>query len=153
MKFLIDNKIISKYPRKDIKEPIDGREGKVYIIIDDIPNYNELSQRIIKKNIDETNEIYNDHEHILIAYQRYEVIDWHDEISINNLQIKFGQWIDENYPLWKRQKHLTEILQGTFDLQRKSYIDGWIQWEFEQREKLEQKINNKDYIFDFETKI
>lgn len=153
MQFLIDNKIVNKYPRKDISEPIEGRKDEVYVIVDDIPAYNNLSQIVQKASIDKTDEIYNNHEHLLIAYQRYDIINLSDEISASNMQMKFGQWIDENYPIWKRQKHLTELTQRNPGQAKKTEIEDWINWEFAQREKLEQKIINKDFTFDFETKI
>lgn len=153
MQFLIDNKIVNKYPRKDISEPIEGRKGKIYVIVDDIPDYNNLSQIVKKTAIDKTDEIYNNHEHLLIAYQQYDIINLSDEISAQNIKDKFGNWIDENYPVWKRQKHLTELTQRSPGQSRKSELENWINWEFSQREKLEQKIKNKDFTFDFETKI
>lgn len=152
MQFLIDNKIVSKYPRKDISEPIEGRKDKVYVIVDDIPTYNNLSQIVQKVSIDKTDEIYNNHEHLYIAYQRYNVVNLPDEIAIQNIKDKFANWIDKNYPIWKRQKHLTELTQRNPGQSRKGELEDWINWEFTQRDKLEQKISNKNFTFDFETK-
>lgn len=152
MRFLIDDKIIDKYPRKDIKEPIEGRNNPVYIIIDNMPDFDNTTQRIKKSTIEKTNKNHKDYNHLLVAYQEYEIFD----IPESEIQLKFesdfGTWIDDNYPIWKRIKHLSELINQNTTEERKSKIESWINWELEQREMLKEKIKNKDYKFNFNIK-
>lgn len=145
--FYYNGKILKSYPRKDIKEKIQGLKGDYFKLIDEEPEYNEISQQLVKGEIKTTEELYNDLEHIKIAYQEYTVEDLTEEQANNNLDRKFGQWIDSIYPNWKRNKNLALSLKR--DNGKKDDADAWIEWELQQRELLEEKKINKDYEFNF----
>jgi hypothetical protein len=145
--YYYNNEIKKKYPRKDIKEKIEGLKGTYYKLIDQIPEFNEITQSIVKDKIVKTKKKYQNISHLKIAYQTYKVIDKPESQVISKFEQKFGQWLDEIYPIWKRQKHALE--SALSNGQRKKNADDWRNWEMSQRELLEQKIIDKDYTFSF----
>jgi hypothetical protein len=146
--FLINGKIANTYPRQDIKEKVIGCKHVIYKIVDNIPVYDSKLQRIIKSDIKTTDELYNNLDHIKIAYQNYLVEDIKDRVLKEQFENEFGIWLDNEYPIWKRLKHSTEISRRI----SKDKIDKakeWQDWEFEQRRILEEEILNKTYNFNF----
>lgn len=147
--FLINGKIRNKYPRQNIEEPVVGAKFTVYKIVDKIPIYKSNVQTIEKSNIEETEELYDGLEHIKVAYQNYIVKDISDNILKQKFKEEFGTWLDNEYPLWRRQKHFVELTRSPLEDKRYDELISWQDWEFEQRRIFKEEIENKTYNFNF----
>jgi len=141
-----------KYNRNNIDEPIEGEHSvTVYKLLDVLIDCDPDYQRKNKTTLDISEDLYKGLEHIKIAYQNYEVVDFPDEQKISIFSNKFGSWIDQQYPVYKRQKHSDELVMNP-TAERKADIESWKAWEFSQRDLFDQKKINKDFNFNFEPK-
>jgi len=148
-------KILNKYPRKEISEPLTGAgDIQMYAVIENIPVYDASESYLSVGEIELTTEIYEGNEHILIANQLYEVINYTSEDVINKLNESLGTHLDENYPIWERVKHAGEgnyILLSMIDgkltkeqSDRKKYIDDVYDWITKCR--ADRDVRELDYI-------
>lgn len=159
MEFIItnkNNKILKswrKYPGKDIKEAPNGfmhNNFNIYIVIDEIPEYNTDFQNI--KKLDGykfTEDTYHGNRHIKICNPIYEVTNKSSYQIIRVLNDSLGQFLDSEYPLWERAKHAgegcyilwnkTEEELTEEELKRKEYIDSTYKWITSCREERDRR--------------
>lgn len=99
-----------KYPRKNISEPLSENTNlKFYVLLDNIPEYDPDFQKIVKKDIELTEDNYNEYQHLYIAYQLYEVISMDKSIIITKLNNSLAMHLDTNYHIALREKHTFEL--------------------------------------------
>jgi len=161
MKYIVFNKktkeqkILEAYPRKDISEPLVGAEDiRMYVIIDKRPIFDENKSSLKIGEIELTSDVYENHKHLLIANQLYDIIDYPKEVIINKLNTSLGNYLDEQYPLWERAKHagegnyiLLDMIVGkntTDQLDRKLYIDSVYNWITKCR--ADRALREKEYL-------
>ena len=150
--FLIDDKIINKYPRVNLEESIVGLKSAIYKIVDRYPEYNPEIQDIEKSDIEKTIELYKGLSHIFIAYQNYKVVDLPTQHIINKLNEGLGNYLDSVYPLWERAKHAGEGNYINWDkdnltqeqIDKKAYIDSIYAWITRCRQ--ERDLREKEFL-------
>lgn len=145
--FYYNDEIKQKYPRKSIEEPVEGLKGQIYKIVDNKPSFDPVMEELVFIGVRKTKENYEGLKHLKIAYRDFEAVKKSEDQLISELETKFGEWLDNAYPLWKRQKHALECEIGKPN--KKENANKWRAWELSQRELLEEKILNKDYTFNF----
>jgi len=160
MKYIIHNKkediqvITEKYPRADISEPLEGvNDIQIYVIIDKKPNYNPDKSCLKIGKIELTTKVFEKYNHLLIANQLYDIVDFPKETVIDSLNESLGSHLDEQYPLWVRSKHAGEgtiILQAQLDgvatpeqLIRKTFLISMYDWATKCR--VDRDIREKEY--------
>jgi hypothetical protein len=138
MKFLFENiktgekRYSDEYIRKDYKEKPEGKQNpdlRIYVLIDNIPSYNPSFETISKLDIRKTKENYEGLKHLLIAYQDYNVIPIDVESIVNELTTSLGMYLDINYPVYLRDKHVREMVFSKSNTERMNFIkqlDAWI---------------------------
>lgn len=104
------------YPRKDLA-PLRamGRDmGRLtkqfYFIEDEIPkNFNPIYQTL-KKTEEFTDELYQNKLHIKICKVKNEIVKLSQDEIIINLNNDLGFYLDNEYPIWEREKHNSQLL-------------------------------------------
>lgn len=102
-----------EYPNIDILIPIIGlNEGIQFYFIQEniIENPNPGRFNIVTKDLEFTNEVHPDYNHLLICKREMELIEKPQSEIIKRLNDDLGYYLDEVYPLWERNKHLSEFL-------------------------------------------
>jgi len=157
--------VTKKYPRNDL-EPIIGLSDdiKIYLILEErIPSYDQ-NRYFIKKNESYTDEIYENHEHIFIYRISWELIEFPKQKIINKLNDSLGNFLDSQYPMWERTKHLMEYMElqnkknGLNDeemqrLEMIGYLNNWMnQCRAERDNKEKEFITNNIFpdLYDWE---
>lgn len=153
----------SKYPRKNITEPIQGLvDIKIYKIVDTTPNYNPLLHKLEKKDFRISEDLFESNKHLLIAYQEYDQIQLSADVIINNLNNSLGEFLDKSYPIWERIKHsgfgnyyLESKINGIIteeEEEKRVMIDtlySWITSQRELRDKKETELLTNGILPDF----
>ena len=116
------------YVRSDM-QPVEGATDDVkwYIVEEtERPTINEFE--IIRTSNELTTEANEDYPHFFKAIEVHTVSQISNDDIINMLDDSLGTHLDTNYPIWKRQKHLSELIEGVTG-ERLQYIENLKAWE------------------------
>ena len=137
-----------KYPRKSLKEKIEGMSGdiKLYAIIDNRPLEVDLRlQKVVPSDIRLVDEPHGEYKHLFQAIQDYTIIPLSNARIIAEIDMSVGDHLDKNYPTYKRIKHQREIADDARgkkkkDASRIEYIGSLSDWE----DRCRESRNNKE---------
>jgi len=143
-----------KYPRKDL-EPIIGlsEDIKIYVIIEENQPRYDNNQYYLEKTESYTEEIYDNYEHIFIYRISWKPIEHPKPKIINNLNKSLGDYLDTEYPLWERTKHLAEKIEllnkdehmlSESERERLELITGLDDWI--NRCRTERDVKEEEYV-------
>jgi hypothetical protein len=141
-------KFTNDYPGEDISKMPHGFESDkfdLYVLIDEKPDHSEL-QQLIETGTIYTEKYHHELSHLKICYRQYDVIDIDKNKIINQLNTAFGDYIDNQYPVWKRLKHndeLDSLQRSLFDRAKSSIISIFSSNE---TYLLEEEKKRRDYI-------
>ncbi len=142
-----DNGVIKEcdYPRNDYGLVVGLDEGIQYYYLEEIKptNTNNDKYYLKDKEIVLTKEEHPEYIHLLKAIKEWELIEYSQAVVIQKLSNSLGEYLDSNYPTWKRTKHLRE-LQGQPTKEREAYINSLFAWE--DRCRLERDHREDNYI-------
>lgn len=145
---------VSKYTRGDLGPIEDATDVIKWYIVEEGERPQQCQFETITETFQLTDEPNAERPHFLKAIQVFTVTRHSNEAIIQRMNDSLGMHLDENYPLWKRQKHLAELIEGVTG-ERLTYIDNLRAWEGRCRDVREQKeselINNNQLpAFDWE---
>lgn len=132
-----------EYPHIDISEPVKGLgDGILYYFINQAerPSYN-ADKSYLKPTEELTTNKHPEYSHLLLCERGWEVVDYPQQVIVEKLNSSLGEHLDYEYPLWERQKHSDELLIGSPDADRKTYIESLKMWEFSQRQERDNREN------------
>lgn len=145
---------LAKYTRADL-QPIEGASEEVkWYILEEAERPVAGIFEVVTERIELTDEENSDLPHFFRAVQFFDVTQLPTPAIINRMNTDLGRHLDENYPLWKRQKHLSELMNGV-DGERLEYIESLKKWEADCRAERDEKeselINNNQVpVLDWE---
>lgn len=134
------------YPHVDISKPVVGLDKAIkYYFIEqaDKPAF-DADKSYLKPTQTLSTDVHPKYKHLLICYRGYEIIDYTQAAIIQKLNDSLGNHLDNEYPLWERQKHSDELAFGSPTTERKAYIESLKTWEFAQREERDNR--ESEYI-------
>ena len=135
----------AKYTRNDMEPVKDATEDVKWYIVEETerPTVNQFET--IKTTNELTNEPNAEYPHFFKAIEVHTVTQLSNDVIIQRMNDSIGMHLDENYPRWKRVKHLGELMEGVTG-ERLRYIDNLRTWEGRCRESRDLKeselINN-----------
>jgi len=144
----------AKYTRADL-QPIEGATEEVkWYILEEAEKPEVGIFEVVTERIELTDEKNPDLPHFFRAIQFFDVTQLPTPAIIERMNADLGRHLDENYPLWKRQKHLSELINGV-DGERLEYIKRLKKWEADcraARDKKESELinNNQVPVLDWE---
>lgn len=144
----------AKYVRSDLK-PIQGAVDIVkWYIVEETERPPSSQFETIEETFELTDDPNAEHPYFFKAIQVFTVTQIPNEAILQRMNDSLGRHLDDNYPLWKRQKHLYEVVKGSKD-SRVDYIQNLKDWEDRCRASRDQKesdlINNNQMpTFDWE---
>ena len=145
---------IAKYARADL-QPIEGATDAVkWYILEEAERPVAGIFEVVTERIELTDEENSDLPHFFRAIQFFDVTQLPTPSIIERMNADLGRHLDENYPLWKRQKHLLELMNGV-DGERLEYIESLKKWETDCRAERDEKEsellnNNQVPVLDWE---
>lgn len=119
---------LAKYTRNDM-EPIEGASDDVkwYIVKEtERPVINQFE--VITTDYETTNKQHKKYPHFFIANEVHTINQLSNEQIIQQLDASLGSYLEENYPVWKRQRHEKQIRKGATP-ERLEYINSFDVWE------------------------
>ena len=154
MKFIFEDKktgietFSNTYNRESYKEPIEGKHNlKIYVIVDKYPNYDLDYETLILGTIDKTKKNYEGLEHLLVAHQNYTAVAKDLNPVIQELDNNLSNYLDNNYPVWQRDKHLRQISLSKVSGNKLTHLrnlDNWVDECRNLRDTKEIQIKNNE---------
>lgn len=130
-----------EYPHMDIATPVVGlSQGILFYFIEqqERPVYDAFKS-YLKPFENLTDKKHPEYSHLLLCERGWEVVDYSQQTIVQKLNASLGEHLDNEYPLWERQKHSDELLIGNPDAERKTYIESLKTWEFSQRQERDNR--------------
>lgn len=124
-------KEVVNYPASDLSIEISGLDGSIvfyYINEETAPDYDSNIQYLVA-SYELTTDYSEDYPNLLIANKTYIATYYDNDTIITALNNNLGEFLDDNYPVWQRNKHLWE-LNNDSDItdDRKTYIESLFSW-------------------------
>jgi hypothetical protein len=156
----VEDGMISKvtYPRADMGAIVGKPDDTLFYVIneEDKPDYDSNLYSLTTTTTlgEDTNETYPD---LLNAYITYTKVQLSNDSIISKLSTSLGAHLDENYPVWKRIKHINELSDDDITDERKEYIESMQTWEQDCRNEFDSRVteltdNNTLPSFEWEDK-
>lgn len=129
---------LATYPMANISLPDRHQDSDTiwYLTVEDIkPEYNPKTQYLSSTET-LTDNIHPKYPHLLINQKSWVVENFPTENIINELNDSLGIWLDEEYPVWKRIKHMNRLITlntisnlSEAEVNEKNYIEALQNWE------------------------
>jgi hypothetical protein len=128
------------YPRVDISEPIEGLDPniEIYFINEQLVKNPNTEQYYIQYADELINETHQKYKHLKICNRKHYLVEKNKDEVIQKLNDELGIYVDREYPIWERNKHLQEFLFEATE-ERINYIKELSAWLMKCRELRNEK--------------
>lgn len=139
----VESKVVTTYPCKALEQAVSGLSDRLkyfYIEEEEKPEYDENMQ-YLKVSYNLSEEYHKTYTNLLVATMTYTIVDYDSDFVIENLAASLGSHLDNNYPGWKRTKHLREYLNDKeISDARKAYLESLFTWEDNCRSAYDERV-------------
>ena len=119
------------YPNSDISTNVIGKNEDIqFYFIEEITIENPKPDRfnLIQQPDILTDEIHSEYKHLKICKRNWTLEEKTEQAIIDKLNNELGSYLDAEYPIWERNKHLQEFLfeQTPERIRYIQQLSGWL---------------------------